>query len=305
MQNVSEFRWDDARVLLALLETHTLSGAALKLGVNTSTIGRRLDALESALGARLFDRTAEGVLPTALAEELAPHAEALERSAASFAMAAQGREVEVEGEVRITAPPGVADFILAPALPRLLARWPALRITILASIGYADLSRREADIALRVLQPAPGDLVARKIGETTESPLASPEYAKQLGLLQRVEAASWINWGEDLAHIPSARWLSSVIPKQHIVLCTSSIGAQINAAEAGLGLVVLPRIFCNSCRLVSVKIAPKLQTKLPALPTGALWLVGHRALREVPRIAAVWSFIEQEAKRLTGQPTSD
>jgi DNA-binding transcriptional LysR family regulator len=298
MQNRLDFRWDDARVLLALLETRTLSGTALKLGVNTSTIGRRLDALESAVGARLFDRTAEGVLPTALAEQLAPHAEALERSAASFAMAAQGREVKVEGEVRITAPPGIADFILAPALPRLLARWPDLRITILASIGYVDLARREADIAMRILQPAPGDLVARKLGEPEEIPLASPEYAEQLGTLRTIEAAHWIGWGEDLAHIPSARWLASAVPRNKWVLCTSSVGTQIGAAESGLGLVVLSKIFCKSRRLVPVKMAHQLKAALPPAPRGAMWLVGHRALRDVPRIAAVWSFIEQEAQRL-------
>jgi len=298
MQSQFDFRWDDARVLLALLETRTLSGTALKLGVNTSTIGRRLDALESAVGARLFDRTAEGVLPTALAEQLAPHAEDLERSAARFAMAAKGREVEVEGEVRITAPPGVADLILAPTLPRLLARWPKLRISILASVGYVDLARREADIAMRILQPASGDLVARKIGEPEEVPLASPEYAERVGPLHKAEDAQWISWGEDLAHIPSARWLSAAVPKSCVVLTSSSVGAQIGAAEAGLGVLVLPRIFCKTSRLVPVALAPKFRAKLPPFPKGALWLVGHRALREVPRIAAVWSFIEEEAKRI-------
>src|SRR5262245_46625379 len=131
MQNKPErFRWDDARVLLALLDRRTLSGAASRLGVNTSTVGRRLDALEAALGGRLFDRTPDGVLPTSLAEELAPHAENLERSAASFAMAATGREVRAEGEVRLTAPPGIAEHFLAPAMKRLVARWPKLRVTL-------------------------------------------------------------------------------------------------------------------------------------------------------------------------------
>lgn len=299
MQNQLDFRWDDALVLLALLETRTLSGTALKLGVNTSTIGRRLDALERAVGARLFDRTAEGVLPTALAEQLAPHAEDLAQSAAGFSMAAQGREVEVEGEVRITAPPGVADFIVAPALPRLIARWPKLRITILATVGYVDLARREADIAMRILKPTPGDLVTRKIGEHEEIPLASPEYVERLGTIDSVAAARWIGWGEDLAHLPSARWLSSLVPKTDWVLCTSSVGTQIGAAEAGLGVVVLPRIFCKSRRLVPLAMAPELRASLPPAPKGALWLVGHRALRDVPRIAAVWSFIEEEAERLT------
>src|SRR3954462_7302869 len=113
----NDFSWDDVRIFLALFRARTLSSAAVRLGVNASTVGRRLDALEGALGARLFDRTPDGVAPTAPAEELAPHAEALERTAAGFAMAAAGREAEVEGTVRITAVPGVAEDLLAPALP--------------------------------------------------------------------------------------------------------------------------------------------------------------------------------------------
>jgi DNA-binding transcriptional LysR family regulator len=110
----------DAQVLLALLRARSFSGAGVRLGVNASTVSRRLDALEAALGVHLFDRTPDGVLPTAAAEELGPHAEAMERAAAGLALAAQGREALPEGEVRLTAPPGVAEFLIAPALPRLL-----------------------------------------------------------------------------------------------------------------------------------------------------------------------------------------
>jgi DNA-binding transcriptional LysR family regulator len=238
------------------------------------------------------------VLPTALAEELGPHAEALERSAAGLAMAASGREAEVAGVVRITAPPGVADHVVAPALPKLLARWPKLHVVLDASVGYADLARREADIALRGMRPQTGDLVAKKLGEATDILLTSEAYAAELGRLTRLDRARWITWGDDLAHIPSGRWLAEAnVPSDRIVLRTSSIGAQITAAQAGLGIALLSHPF-GRLGLRPVRLAPALARSLPPLPRGALWLVGHRALRDVPRIAAVWSFIEDEAASL-------
>jgi DNA-binding transcriptional LysR family regulator len=294
------FRWDDALVLSALLREGTLSGAAARLGVNTSTIGRRLDALEAVLGGRLFDRSRDGVSPTALAERLGPHAEGLERSAASFVMAAAGREMLPEGEVRVTAPPGVAEHVVAPALPRLLARWPRLRITLDASVANADLSRREADLALRVVPPASGDLVTKKLAEVPEVLLASRAYSERIGVLRRLDQAQFITWADDLAHIPAAQWVARAVKPEAIVLRTSSIGAQLAAVQEGLGVAVLARMFAKPRGLVEVRLAPSLQRKVAPWPQSALWLVGHRALRDVPRVAAVWAFLEKEAKRYLG-----
>jgi DNA-binding transcriptional LysR family regulator len=112
-------------------------------------VSRRLEALERALGARLFDRTPDGVPPTAVAESLSAHAEAMHRAAAGMVLAAEGREVAVEGEVRLTGLPGGMEYLIAPALPRLLAAYPRLRLSLDASVAYADLTRREADLALR------------------------------------------------------------------------------------------------------------------------------------------------------------
>jgi DNA-binding transcriptional LysR family regulator len=293
---MQSFRWDDARVLLSLLETRTFSGAAAQLGVNTSTASRRLESLEESLGARLFDRTPDGVLPTALAEELRPYAESLSLSATKFAMAALGRDVEVAGEVKITAPPGIAENMLAPALPRLLKRFPKLQMIIDASVSYADLTRREADLALRVERPTHGDLVALKLGEGAETPFASRAYLKQLGTIKSPCDARWITWDSGLAHIPQARWVLELVPPSAIALRTNNINSQLNAASAGLGIVLTNRLYAKNKGLLPVKFAKRVV--LPEPPRGSLWLVGHRALREVPKIAAVWEFIKEEAKRI-------
>ncbi|MGC4001029.1 MAG: LysR family transcriptional regulator [Anaeromyxobacter sp.] len=289
-------RWDDARVLLALLQTGSFSGAGARLGVNASTASRRLDALEAALGGHLFDRTPDGVRPTALAEALGPHAEAMERAAAGLELAAQGREVAAEGEVRLTAPPGVAQLLVAPALPRLLRRHPGLRLVLDASVGYADLTRREADLALRTTRPASGDLVTRRLAEVRGAVFAAPAYAAELGTLRRLDQARWITWGDDLAHLLPARLLAERVPAGRLVLRTSHMAAQLAAARAGLGAVLTDLHSARSSGLVEVPLARELARSLPTA-AGELWLVVHRALREVPRIAAVWEFLEETVRR--------
>ena len=291
-------RWDDARVLLALMEARTLLGAGKRLRVNASTVSRRLEALEMALGARLFDRTPDGVRPTSLAEALAPHAEAMERAAAGLALAAQGREARPEGEVRITAPPGVAEFFLAPALPRLLARHPRLRLVLDASVAYADLTRREADLALRARRPTSGDLVARSLGETVGGLYGAKAYVEGLGRLRRLGDARFITWAEDLAHLPAARLVAERVPPEAVALRTSHMGTQMAAAAAGLGLVVADGPLARAAGLVEVALSPELRRSLPPLTGGDSWLVVHRALREVPRVAAVWEFVLELAAEL-------
>ncbi len=183
---------------------------------------------------------------------------------------------------------------VAPALTRLLARHPRLRVELDASIGYSDLSRREADIALRTSRPEAGDLVAVKLMERRASVLGAPGYVRSLGTLARAADARWLTWGHDLAHLPDARWISERVPEDAIALRSSSINALLSAAEAGLGLLLLSDRFTVVRPLVAARLAPGLGAERASLPPVQLWLVGHRALRDVPRIAAVWRFIVEE-----------
>ncbi|BDG05106.1 LysR family transcriptional regulator [Anaeromyxobacter oryzae] len=290
-------RWDDAKVLLALLQTRSLSRAGARLRVNASTVSRRLDALEAAVGVHLFDRTPDGLLPTAVAEALGPHAEAMERAASGLALAAQGREQLAEGEVRLTVPPGVAQFLVAPALPRLFRRHPRLRVVLDATVAYADLTRREADLAVRTTRPTSGDLLVKKLGEVMGGVYGAPRYAAELGTLRRLDQARWITWGDDLAHLAPARLVAERVPAAQIVVRTSHMGAQFAAAAAGVGVLLSDPHTARSSGLVELPLAPALRRSLPPLTGGALWLVAHRALRDVPRIAAVWTFLEEAARQ--------
>jgi DNA-binding transcriptional LysR family regulator len=285
------FRWDDARILLALHRSGTLSGAAQRLGVNPSTVGRRLDALEAGLGLRLFDRTPDGVLATAPAEQLFPFAESLERAAADLAHAVAGMESEPEGVVRLTAPPGLAEQLLAPGLHRLNEKHPGIRLELDASVGYADLTRREADIALRANRPQSGDLVARKLAEAPSVILASKKQAPIWSKAKTLEEIPWITYGPELGHIPDAHWILSQVPEERVVFRTNSYTAQVAAASAGLGAIVSAPIVHPSQGLTEVMLRPALKKAVSPNPLSSLWLVGHQALRHVPRVQVVWDFL--------------
>lgn len=283
--------WDQVRVFLAVARAGQLAGAAARLGLDISTVSRRLDRLEDELGIHLFDRTREGTVPTAAAEAMVAAAEDMERGLAQFAAAVDAVETVAEGLVRVTAPPGLADAFVAPLLARFRERFPRVTVELDASIGYADLTRREADLALRSMRPRSGDLIAVKLLAIRSLPMTAPEYAAELGKLRRWTDARWITWAADLAHIPSARWFTEHVPGAVPVLRTSHFASQLTAAAAGLGVALAPQPYRAVHRLVEIKVSRALQPSWQALPVEELWLVGHRALRTVPRIAALWDFL--------------
>jgi len=289
----SNLRWDDLRVLLALHRHGSLKRASMALGVNISTVSRRLDALEEVSGAHLFDRTPDGTHPTAAAEALLPFAERMEQAAEGFVRGLEGFEVDPVGHVRLAAPPGLVDHFLAPALVELADAYPRLRLTILSSIGYADLQRREADLALRLLRPQAGDLVSKRLVTTGWCIVAAPAYAAELGRLSDPDVARWITWGDDLRHMPDRQWVETNVSADRIVLETSSMTAQLEAVRAGLGVTTAPPPYAELRGLTAVRCGPKVRKSLAALPEGALWLVGHRALRDVPRISVVWDWLAE------------
>ncbi len=282
--------WDQIRLFLAVMRGRSLAAAGSRLTMDVSTVSRRLDRLEEGLGVTLFDRTREGTRPTALAEQLLADAEEIELGVTRFAAAGERVETKVEGVVRLTVPPGISDVFVAPHLLELRRRHPGLSLEIDATISYADLTRREADVAIRTTRPTSGDLVVTKLVTTRELPMTSKAYARELGKLKRLEDARWIAWGNDLAHLPGARWLCEHGPSVVPVLRTSHFQSQIAAARAGLAVMLAAEPY-ESVGLVPVEHARSLSEAWAALPTGDVWLVGHRALRSVPRVAAVWEFV--------------
>ncbi|WP_438030061.1 LysR family transcriptional regulator [Sorangium sp. So ce233] len=295
-QDLGDARWDDVRLFLAVHRHGSLGQAGARLGLDASTVSRRLTALEASLGARLFDRTREGLVPTRIAELVLPAAEAMEAAHRRLARDATGAESDAEGVVRVSAAPGFADVFVAPALVRLRARHPRIRIELDASVRVLDLTRHEADLALRSVRPEGADLVVTKLTSARWVAAASRELVKDAGRVASWDALPWIAWDRDLGSFPAARWLARHAPGADIALRTSFFLSQLTAAETGLGAVLVPEPYMQVRGLAPLRYAAALEASAADWPTDDLWLVGHRALRDVPRVAAVWSFLIEELR---------
>jgi DNA-binding transcriptional LysR family regulator len=289
--SAEKLAWDDVKLFLALCRSRTVGGAARALRIDASTVSRRLVTLEEVLATSLFDRGRDGIAPTEAAEQLLPVAEEVEQGMARFGSLAQGLEREAAGLVRITCPPDVAEVVLAPLLNELLARHPQLRIALDAGEAVRDLTRREADLALRVVRPSSGDLVMTRLTTARWVLVAAPKLARRLGVVRDFAALPWIGWGERLAGIGAARWLAKHVKNADPVVRSDSLTVQLAALASGVGVALMPEPSVRHYRLEPLEIAPQLRSLAEEWPQDELYLVTHRALQNVPRVRVVWDLL--------------
>lgn len=293
--------WDDVRLFLALCRARTLGGAAQAVGVDASTVSRRLSAMEEALSVTLFDRGRDGISPTEAAEGLLPVAEEIEEAMARFASTVEGLEHAASGLVRIACPADLAEATVAPLVPELRARHPGLRIELLPGEAVLDLTRREADLALRTVRPARGDLVVTRLGTVRWVAAAAPELARALGTLRAWEQAPWVAFGERLSHLAPARWLAAQAPAADPVVRTDSLRLQLALLQRGVGVALVPEPSVEHFGLARVDADAGLGEAGAPWPSDELFLVAHRALRQVPRVRVVWDLLAARvAARLRG-----
>jgi DNA-binding transcriptional LysR family regulator len=286
--------WNDVRMFLALCRARTVGSAAATLGIDASTVSRRLVALEEAMDASLFDRGRDGVSPTKAAEDLLPVAEEIEQAMLRFTNATESLEREVSGLVRITCPADVAEVVVVPFLRELFTRHPALSLELTPGEALLDLTRREADIALRTVRPTRGDLLVTKLASLRWVAAASPELARELGTIRAWPDAPWITWGERLAQIPPARWLDGHAKGVRPILRSDSLRVQLSAVSTGVGVALVPEPSLEHYGLVPLKLGASLRESAAAWPADELYLVTHRALRDVPRVRVVWDLLLQK-----------
>ena len=266
--------WDHLRFVLAAGRAGTLAGAARRLAVDQTTVGRRLAAAEAALGFRLFDRVAGQLRPTAAGLAALARAERMERAAAELLGEVTG---EAGGSVRLTAVPLLANRLLVPALPALLAAHPGLRLELLAAPGNLSLTRREADLALRLARPEQGGgTLARRIGRL--------DYAVYGPRRRGAARLPWIGYEPGLAHLPPARWLAAA-EGPRAVLAVQDAETLWQALLAGLGRSLLP------CRLADGE--PRLRRLEPAVALSReVWLLRHADQRGLPAVEATVGWLE-------------
>jgi DNA-binding transcriptional LysR family regulator len=298
--DVGQLAWDDLRLLLSCYRLSSLTAAAAQLDCHPATASRRMTQLEDRLQVGLFRRGKAGLVATPACEAMMPAVQAAEAAIHQALRTAQGTDSEVRGVVRLSMPPGIVDALVVPLLGKLQACHPQIRIEIDASTRYVDLERGEADLVVRVRRPEAGELVCQRL---LESPLAVMGAAGRFGGggPWRLRDLPWLTWDHDLAHLPHTRWLSQLVEPEQIVLRCNAQSALMTAAADGLGVVLCALAEGSQRGLVPVPLASEDQLAVEALPAGILWLVCHGAMRRVPRVAAVWSFLLAEVGQMRAQ----
>lgn len=269
----ADWSWDDVRLFLAALRARTLTGAARELGVNQSTVSRRIAALEEAMGARLFDRVRDGLEPTAVALDAVATAEVAEAALHTFAQTVAGRDSALVGVVRLAVPDAMDSLLVVPELPSFYEQYPRIVLEVVGSASLANLARREADLALRFVRPSAGEVVVRRLVTLTNGVWAR-EGARD----------AWILGDEGGSPLEEEAWLAQHVRDGEIGLRVNRMEARFAAVQAGLGRAILPD--AAGRRIPGLVRVADLDP--PACP---LWLVAHTRLYGVPRVRAVWDFL--------------
>lgn len=271
--------WGDLRYVLMVARAGTLAAAARRLGVNQTTVARRLAAAEAALGARLFERK-DGVLyPSKAGEAAVARAAQVEQEFESLKHGIGRTDALPAGLVRLTAVPILVNRLLIPALPKLYAAHPRLRIELVAEPRNLNLTRREADIALRLARPEGGTALARRIGQLDYSVYGPRRHG--------AEKLSWINYEDGLRHLPQARWVAAAAEGKSVPLLLNDAESILQAMRAGLGKSLFPCFVAESDSRLRRLDGPKV------VLSRQIWLLVHRELRSQARIAAVIGWLER------------
>lgn len=279
--------WDDVRSFLAIARARSLSGAARDLGVRQSTMSRRLDALEAKAGARLLQRTPSGYELTALGEAVLGNAERMEAEAMAVDRIVQGRDVELTGVVRVTTVEFVSDMLMPEVVRRLHARYPGITVDVLSDPRSFNLSRREADLAIRMVRFEGNQMVSRRIATVTSALYASADYLARHDVAAPGCDHAIVTVLEDQLHLPEARWLEAQFPGARAALRSNSRSTQLAAVAAGLGIACLP------CMMADAMPGVVRLDRADTPPPREVWLGVHADLRHMPRIRAVIDALDE------------
>jgi DNA-binding transcriptional LysR family regulator len=285
--------WDDLRIFLAVARSGRLAGAAVMLGLDATTVGRRLRRFEQALDATLFENQREGQRLTQAGERLLAQAEQVERviTALDADRPATGA---ISGLVRISAPEGFGTRIIAPHLHIFAARHPAILVDLFAASGFLSPTKRETDIAILLARPRRGPLVSRPLARYRLRLYAARTYladALPVAAPADLRRHPLVGYMPDFVYAPELDYLDEILPDLTPRLRSSSIDAQYRMLLAGAGIGVLPCFMGDA--------DPALARVLPALAIErTFWLVTHQDLRDMARIRATTDWLGELTDRL-------
>jgi DNA-binding transcriptional LysR family regulator len=282
--------WNDLRLLLAIARVRGLTGAAKPLGIDHSTVFRRLKGIEARLGVAVFERLPGGVyVPTEAGERALAAAERIEGEVLALARDIAGRDTRLGGRLRVTSSETLAYRLLTRHIATFRREHPGVVIELVIDNRVLSLSRREAEVALRPMRPRESDLWGRKLAEVAWAVYGARMLLEGSGPLASTDALCeqpMIGWEEGMTGIAAADWLAALVPGSAFVFRTNSLVTQLVAACAGIGFAALP------CYIGDPEpcLARALPSPLSELRT-EMWIVTHRDLRKTARVRAFFDVI--------------
>ena len=286
--------WDDFRLVKAIADARGMPGASDRLGINQSTVFRRLGQIEAALGSTLFERHRTGYALTPMGEEMVALARRFDRDIMAFTRKIAGQEIAPEGELLVTTADSLLVHLLTPLLAKFHAAYPRMRLEVVLANQALNLSKRDADIAIRAADNPPENLVGRRVAK-----IAWALYGRASDFLKssRIDRARlverrWVSPGENLLDLKAVRYVQQHVPRERNVYRVNTVLGLAEAVEAGIGIGHLP------CFVADAR--PKLIRLAPLEPEFAddLWLLTHRDLRQSARVRALLDFLAAEIAKM-------
>jgi len=291
--------WDDLKYFLAVARCGGLRNAARILKTSPATVGRRVAVLEDRLGARLFDRSQTGYSLTQSGEAVRLRAEEVEEAILSVEREALGRDLRPAGKVRLSTTSDIASLVIGPSLGEFRRTYPEISLEIVASTDIINLSRREADIALRTVRPTQADVVIRHVGWWNLGLFASRAYAAGHGLKPGTTEFSGleiITWNEEVAGWRGGPWFAEHARGATVALAANTRRIHHAACRAGMGIAILPCLMAENDSELICLLPPEKVISVE------LWLVVHRDLTRTARVRAVIDFLATICPRRTALP---
>lgn len=282
--------WSDLHYFLELVRQGTLSAASRRLGVEHTTVARRIDRLEAALGTPLFDRRREGYAMTESGQALLPHAEAMESAVLGAAEQLGAPAISASGTVRIGAPEAFGSLVFTPRLPVLLSRHPELQIELLLMHRFPNLAAREVDLSVTLDPPTTGRYVVTRLTDISYYLYAAPDYLEShppICSREDLAAHDFIDYVQDVRMSDGLNYLDELLPNPRRRYSSTSMLAQYMAVAASLGLAMMtPYVVPDDGRVVRI---------LPgeAIATRTLWLAAPTDLFRLQRVRVVWDFLRE------------
>lgn len=283
--------WDDLRFFLAVADHGSVASAARQLGVNHSTVLRRVHAFERKKKIRLFERLPAGYVLTAAGEQLVTVVREIADTVSALERRIDGQDLKLEGVIRVTTTDTLLTSVLPPHLASFSQQHPRIEITLALTNSRLNLTKRDADIAIRPAKELPSPLIGERIADVNSAIYGTKAYLDTHTADLISPDHVWLGCDEMLASSPVAAWMGRHIPDEQVAFRADSFVALCEAAKAGLGLVGLP-----CCLGDAQPELVRLDAQIDNQGLG-LWVLTHEDLSRAARIRA---FCEHMAKAIAG-----